>query len=164
MRETVQHEITCLHPSGFFIAPSPPANPEKRHPLSRWQERIRVRADGWGYPPTSILLCKGWRNSGDYFFDLIKDFCYQLGDKFSFSPLTLCLEFAISGLYFRCGKMGGNQLTRQWRIMRAIEASTIRLNVAEIATWKKTGIVIIYRDLEASRQFWFPEWFSRIKT
>jgi hypothetical protein len=51
-----------------------------------------------------------------------------------------------------CGeriKMRGDQLARQWRIIRAIEASPTGLTVAEIAKREETGIRTIYRDLEA---------------
>jgi len=44
--------------------------------------------------------------------------------------------------------MRGDQLTRQWRVIRAIEASTNGLTVAEIAQREETGIRTIYRDLE----------------
>ena len=45
--------------------------------------------------------------------------------------------------------MRGNQLTRLWRVVRAIEASPNGLTVAEIAQREETGIRTIYRDLEA---------------
>jgi predicted DNA-binding transcriptional regulator YafY len=45
--------------------------------------------------------------------------------------------------------MRGDQLARQWRIIRAIEASPSGLTVAEIAKRETTGIRTIYRDLEA---------------
>ena len=45
--------------------------------------------------------------------------------------------------------MRGDQLDRQWRIIRAIEASPNGLTVAEIAQREETGIRTIYRDLEA---------------
>ena len=45
--------------------------------------------------------------------------------------------------------MRGDQLARQWRIIRAIEASPNGLTVAEIAQREETGIRTIYRDLEA---------------
>ena len=45
--------------------------------------------------------------------------------------------------------MRGDQLARQWRIIRAIEASPSGLTVAEIAKREETGIRTIYRDLEA---------------
>jgi len=45
--------------------------------------------------------------------------------------------------------MRGDQLARQWRVIRAIEASSNGLTVAEIANREETGIRTIYRDLEA---------------
>jgi hypothetical protein len=45
--------------------------------------------------------------------------------------------------------MRGDQLDRQWRVIRAIEASTNGLTVTEIANREETGIRTIYRDLEA---------------
>jgi hypothetical protein len=45
--------------------------------------------------------------------------------------------------------MRGDQLARQWRVIRAIEASPNGLTVAEIADREETGIRTIYRDLEA---------------
>jgi predicted DNA-binding transcriptional regulator YafY len=47
--------------------------------------------------------------------------------------------------------MRGDQLARQWRVIRAIEASSNGLTVAEIAKREETGIRTIYRDLEALR-------------
>jgi len=45
--------------------------------------------------------------------------------------------------------MRGDQLARQWRVIRAIEASPGGLTVAEIAEREETGIRTIYRDLQA---------------
>ncbi len=45
--------------------------------------------------------------------------------------------------------MRGDQLARQWRVIRAIEASPGGLSVTEIAEREETGIRTIYRDLEA---------------
>jgi predicted DNA-binding transcriptional regulator YafY len=45
--------------------------------------------------------------------------------------------------------MRGDQLGRQWRTIRAIEASPNGLTVTEIAQREETGIRTIYRDLEA---------------
>jgi predicted DNA-binding transcriptional regulator YafY len=45
--------------------------------------------------------------------------------------------------------MRGDQLARQWRVIRAVEASPNGLTVAEIAKREETGIRTIYRDLEA---------------
>jgi hypothetical protein len=45
--------------------------------------------------------------------------------------------------------MRGDQLARQWRIIRAIETSPNGLTVPEISKREETGIPTIYRDLEA---------------
>jgi len=45
--------------------------------------------------------------------------------------------------------MRGDQLARQWRVIRAIESSPNGLTVAEIAKREGSGIRTIYRDLEA---------------
>jgi predicted DNA-binding transcriptional regulator YafY len=47
--------------------------------------------------------------------------------------------------------MRGDQLSRQWRVVRAIEASPKGLTVAEFAKREETGIRTIYRDPEALR-------------
>jgi hypothetical protein len=47
--------------------------------------------------------------------------------------------------------MRGDQLARQWRVIRAIEASPDGLTVAEIAKREETGLRTIYRDLKALR-------------
>ena len=52
--------------------------------------------------------------------------------------------------------MRGDQLSRQWRIIRAIEASPNGLTVAEIAKREETGMRTIYRDLEVLRAAGFP--------
>ena len=52
--------------------------------------------------------------------------------------------------------MRGDQLARQWRIIRAIEASPNGLTVTEIAQREETGIRTIYRDLEALQAAGFP--------
>jgi hypothetical protein len=44
--------------------------------------------------------------------------------------------------------MRGDQLSRQWRTIRASEASLNGLTVTEIAQREETGIHTIYRDLE----------------
>ncbi|MDI6755505.1 MAG: hypothetical protein QME78_14055 [Thermodesulfobacteriota bacterium] len=46
--------------------------------------------------------------------------------------------------------MRGDQLSRQWRIIRAIESSPNGLTVSEIAKREGTGMRSIYRDLEES--------------
>ena len=45
--------------------------------------------------------------------------------------------------------MRGDQLSRQWLVIGAIEASPNGLTVAEIAKREDSGIRTIYRDLEA---------------
>ena len=52
--------------------------------------------------------------------------------------------------------MRGDQLARQWRVIRAIEASPGGLTVAEIAEREETGIRRIYRDLEPLQAGGFP--------
>jgi len=52
--------------------------------------------------------------------------------------------------------MRGDQLARQWRVIRAIEASPNGLTVAEIAKREETGIRSIYRDLEPLQAAGFP--------
>ena len=57
--------------------------------------------------------------------------------------------------------MRGDQLGRQWRIIRAIEASPNELAVTEIAQREETGIRSIYRDLEALQAAGFPLYTER---
>jgi len=57
--------------------------------------------------------------------------------------------------------MRGDQLARQWRIIRAIEASPNGLTVAEIAQREETGIRTIYRDLEALQAAGFSLYAER---
>ena len=45
--------------------------------------------------------------------------------------------------------MRGDQLARQWRVIRVIEASPNGLTVTEIARREKIGICTIYHDLQA---------------
>jgi hypothetical protein len=59
--------------------------------------------------------------------------------------------------------MRGDHLSRQWRVIRAIEASPKGLTVAEIAKEEKTGIRTIYRDLEALQAAGFPLYTERIE-
>ncbi len=59
--------------------------------------------------------------------------------------------------------MRGDQLARQWRIIRAIEASTNGLTVTEIAQREETGIRTIYRDLEALQGAGFPLYTERVE-
>jgi len=44
--------------------------------------------------------------------------------------------------------MRGDQLSRQWRVIRATEVSPNGVTVAEMAKREETGIRTIYRDLE----------------
>ncbi len=57
--------------------------------------------------------------------------------------------------------MQGDQLSRQWRIIRAIEASLNGLTVAEIAKRGETGIRTICRCLEALQAGSFPLYTER---
>lgn len=59
--------------------------------------------------------------------------------------------------------MRGDQLARQWRVIRAIEASSNGLTVAEIAEREETGIRTIYRDLEALQGAGFPLYTERVE-
>jgi len=58
--------------------------------------------------------------------------------------------------------MRGDQLARQWRVIRSIEASTNGLTVAEIANRQETGIRTIYRDLEALQSAGFPLYTEKV--
>jgi predicted DNA-binding transcriptional regulator YafY len=57
--------------------------------------------------------------------------------------------------------MRGDQLVRQPRIIRAIEASPNGLNAAEIAEREETGIRTICRYLEALQAASFPLYTGR---
>ena len=59
--------------------------------------------------------------------------------------------------------MRGDQLARQWRVIRAIEASPNGLTVAELAKREETGIRSIYRDLEALQTAGFPLYTERVE-
>jgi predicted DNA-binding transcriptional regulator YafY len=59
--------------------------------------------------------------------------------------------------------MRGDQLARQWRVIRAIEASSNGLTVAEIAKREETGIRSIYRDLEALQAAGFPLYTEKVE-
>jgi hypothetical protein len=59
--------------------------------------------------------------------------------------------------------MRGDQLARQWRIIRAIETSPSGLTVSEIAKREETGIRTIYRDLEALQVAGFPLYNERVE-
>jgi hypothetical protein len=65
-----------------------------------------------------------------------------------------------------CGErinMRGDQLARQWRVIRAIEASPNGLTVAEVAQREETGIRTIYRDLEALQAAGFPLYTEKVE-
>ncbi len=57
--------------------------------------------------------------------------------------------------------MRGDQLARQWRNIRAIEASPGGLTVAKIAKPEETGIRTIYRDLKSLQAAGFPLYTER---
>ncbi len=59
--------------------------------------------------------------------------------------------------------MRGDQLARQWRIIRAIEASPNGLTITEIAQREETGIRTINRDLEALQTAGFPLYTEKIE-
>ena len=59
--------------------------------------------------------------------------------------------------------MRGDQLARQWRIIRAIETSPSGLTVAEIAKREETGIRTIYRDLDALQVAGFPLYNEKVE-
>ncbi len=58
--------------------------------------------------------------------------------------------------------MRGDQLARQRRIIRAIEASPNGLTVTEIAEREETGFRTIYRDLEALQAAGFPLYTEKV--
>ena len=53
-------------------------------------------------------------------------------------------------------------MARQWRVIRAIEASSNGLTVSEIADREETGIRTIYRDLEALQSAGFPLYNEKV--
>jgi predicted DNA-binding transcriptional regulator YafY len=59
--------------------------------------------------------------------------------------------------------MRGDQLARQWRIIRAIETSPSGLTVSEISKREETGIRTIYRDLEALQVAGFPLYNEKVE-
>ena len=59
--------------------------------------------------------------------------------------------------------MRGDQLARQWRIIRAIEASPNGLTVTEIARREETGIRTINRALEAFHAAGLPPYTEKVK-
>ena len=58
--------------------------------------------------------------------------------------------------------MRGDQVARQWRVIRAIESSPNGLTVAEIAKREETGIRTIYRDLESLQAAGSPLYTERV--
>jgi len=52
--------------------------------------------------------------------------------------------------------MRGDQLARQWRVIRAIESAKQGLTVAELARREQVGARTIYRDLDALHEAGFP--------
>jgi len=58
--------------------------------------------------------------------------------------------------------MRGDQLAREWRVIRAIEASPGGLTVNEVAQREETGSRTIYRDLEALHVAGFPLYPQRV--
>jgi hypothetical protein len=59
--------------------------------------------------------------------------------------------------------MRGDQLARQWRTIRAIEASPNGLTVTEIAKREETGIRTIHRDMEALQAAGSPLYTERVE-
>ena len=59
--------------------------------------------------------------------------------------------------------MRGDQLARQWLIIRAIEASPNGLTVPKIAQQEETGIRTTYRDLEGLQAGGFPLYTERVE-
>jgi predicted DNA-binding transcriptional regulator YafY len=59
--------------------------------------------------------------------------------------------------------MRGDQLARQWRVIRAIESSPNGLTVAEIAQREEKGLRTIYRDLEALQDAGFPLYTEKVE-
>mgnify|MGYP000940684861 CR=1 FL=1 len=57
--------------------------------------------------------------------------------------------------------MRGDQLARQWRILRHIESSQYGLTVAELADIEGVGVRTAYRDLEALQEAGFPLYYER---
>lgn len=59
--------------------------------------------------------------------------------------------------------MRGDQLARQWRIIKSIEASGKGLTVAELAERENIGVRTIYRDLVALQEAGFPLYTERVE-
>ena len=58
--------------------------------------------------------------------------------------------------------MRGDQLSRQWRILRSIEASVNGLTVAEIAEQEEVSLRTAYRDIETLEMAGFPLYHDKI--
>jgi hypothetical protein len=58
--------------------------------------------------------------------------------------------------------MRGDQLVRQWQIVRAIEANPNGLTAAEIAQREENGFRTIYHDLEVLQSAGFPLYTGKI--
>ena len=98
----------------------------------------------------------------DHYFDRIGIFCYD-AVNFDF-PLNLFPGPKSSGPSEDWGiRMRGDQLARQWRVIRAIESSPNGLTVAEIAKREETGLRTISRDLEALQTAGFPLYPERVE-
>ena len=59
--------------------------------------------------------------------------------------------------------MRGDQLARQWRILRHIESAQHGLTVAEISELEGVGVRTAYRDLEALQEAGFPLYCERVE-
>ncbi len=59
--------------------------------------------------------------------------------------------------------MRGDQLARQWRILRAIEADKNGLTIAEIAGQEEISLRTAYRDIEALQAAGFPLYYERFE-
>ena len=58
--------------------------------------------------------------------------------------------------------MRGDQLARQWRIIRAIEVAKHGLTVAELAAIEEASVRTVYRDLEALHEAGFPIYSEKV--
>ncbi len=59
--------------------------------------------------------------------------------------------------------MRGDQLARQWRVLRRIEASSNGLTVAELAAREEVSLRTAYRDLEALQAAGFPLYTEKME-
>ena len=59
--------------------------------------------------------------------------------------------------------MRGDQLARQWRIIREIEASPDGLTISEITNREEMDVRTIYRDLEALQVAGFPLYNEKVE-